>query len=329
MKFKLVCAAAMLAAGVHAALAQPPSPPLPSGQAWPTKVIRVIIPFAAGSATDIIPRAVLDAVSTELGQPIVIENRGGGGTIIGANAVAKAEPDGYTLLATSSAHTISHAVFANIPYDTARDFTDIAPMAIGANVLITSPAKGLKTAQEFVAAAKAKPNSFNFGSAGVGTATHLSAERFRIAAGYEAVHVPFKGGAEALSEVLSGRLEYYFCPLGTALPFIREGKVVALVVSTPKRVAALPDVPSALELYPNSDYPFWLGLFGPAGLPREITDRVNAAVQKVLKTEAMKAKLATLGVEPMSMSAAEFTTYVNKEIGEGGALAKAVGLKAN
>ncbi len=309
----------MVAASVQAA----------SAQAWPSKPIRVIIPFGAGSATDIIPRTVLDAVAAELGQTIVIENRAGGGTTIGANVVAKADPDGYTLLATSSAHTISHAVFPNMPYDTEHDFADIAPLAIGPNVLIISPAKGIKTAQELVAAAKAKPGTFNFASAGVGTATHLSAERFRIAAGYQAVHVPFKGGAEALTEVISGRIEYYFCPLGTALPFIKEGKVLALAVSTPTRVAALPDVPSVLELYSNSEYPFWLGLFGPAKLSPDIVAKLNKTTQKVLRTDAMKAKLATLGVEPMVMSSTEFTTYVNKEIATAGALAKAVGLKAN
>ena len=320
MWLKQLCAAAVFAAGLQGASA---------ADAWPTKPIRVIIPFAAGSATDIIPRTVLDGVATELGQPMVVENRGGGGTIIGANAVAKADPDGYTLLATSSAHTISHAVFPNMPYDTARDFIAIAPFAVGPNVLIISPEKGIKTARELVAAAKAKPGSFNFASAGVGTATHLSAERFRIAAGYDATHIPFKGGAEALTEVISGRIEYYFCPLGTALPFIKEGKVLALVVSTPTRVAALADVPSALELYPDSDYPFWIGLFGPAGLPPDIVAKLNQASQKVLRSEAMKERVAKLGVDPMFMSSAEFTAFVNKEIATGGALAKAVGLKPN
>jgi tripartite-type tricarboxylate transporter receptor subunit TctC len=319
MWLKQLCALAVLALGLQSA----------SAEAWPTKPVRVIIPFAAGSATDIIPRTILDGVAAELGQPIVVENRGGGGGTIGAAVVAKSDPDGYTLLATSSAHTISHAVFPNLPYDTERDFTAVAPMGISPNVLIISPAKGIRTAQELVAAAKAKPGSFNFASAGVGTATHLSAERFRIAAGYEATHIPFKGGAEALTEVIAGRIEYYFCPLGTALPFIREGKVLALVVSTPTRVPALPDVPSALELFPNSDYPFWIGLFGPARMPADVVDRLNQATQKVLRSDAMKEKLAKLGVDPMFMSPAEFAGFVRKEIASGGALAKAVGLKPN
>jgi tripartite-type tricarboxylate transporter receptor subunit TctC len=316
---RILFAAALIAAMAQAVVAQE----------WPTKPIRVIIPFGAGSATDIIPRTIFEAISTELGQSLIVENRGGAGTTIGSTVVAKADPDGYTLLATSSAHSISQAVFPNLPYDTARDFAAVTPLAIGPNVLIVNAARGFRTAADFVAAAKAKPGSFNFASAGVGSATHLSAERFRIAAGYEAVHVPFKGGAEALTEILSGRIEYYFCPLGTAMPFIRDGKVVPLVVSTPKRAAGLPNVPSALELYPDSDYPFWLGVFAPAKTPRDIVEKFNRAVQKVLRTPEMQAKLDRLGVEAMVMGSAEFSDFTAKDLVSGMALAKAVGLKPN
>lgn len=313
-----------LAAALVAAMAQ-----AVMAQEWPTRPIRMIIPFGAGSATDIIPRTIFEAIATELGQSIIVENRAGAGTTIGSSVVAKADPDGYTFLATSSAHSISQAVFPNMPYDTARDFVAVAPLAVGPNVLIVNTDRGFKTAADLVAAAKAKPGSFNFASAGVGSATHLSAERFRMAAGYEAVHVPFKGGAEALTEILSGRIEYYFCPLGTAMPFIRDGKVVPLVVSTPKRVAGLPNVPSALELYPDSDYPFWLGVFAPAKTPREIIEKFNRAVQKVLRTPDMQAKLDKLGVEAMVMGAAEFSDFAAKDLVSGMALAKAVGLKPN
>jgi tripartite-type tricarboxylate transporter receptor subunit TctC len=314
----------LLAAALVASMAQ-----ATVAQEWPTKPIRVIIPFGAGSATDIIPRTIFEAIATELGQSIIVENRGGAGTTIGSAVVAKADPDGYTLLATSSAHSISQAVFPNLSYDTGRDFAAVTPLALGPNVLIVNADRGFKSAADLVAAAKAKPGTFNFASAGVGSATHLSAERFRMAAGYEAVHVPFKGGAEALTEILSGRIEYYFCPLGTAMPFIREGKVVPLVVSTPKRVAGLPNVPSALELYPNSDYPFWLGVFAPAKTPRDIVEKFNRATQKVLRSADMQAKLDKLGVEAMVMGAAEFSDFAAKDLVSGMALAKAVGLKAN
>jgi len=298
-------------------------------QTWPSKPIHAIIAFAAGSATDIIPRVVFEPLSAQLGQPIVVENRGGGGTTIAAAMVAKAEPDGYTLLATSSAHTLVPTVYPNASYDTAADFAAVLSLGTSPNVLVVSPSKGFKTAHDLVAAAKARPGSFNFASAGVGSATHLSAERFRMAAGFDAVHIPFRGGAEALTEVLSGRAEFYFCPLGTALQQIRDGKLLALAVSGPKRAALLPDVPSVLELFPNSDYPFWIGAFMPAKTPREIIENFHREALKTMQSPNVKERLETLGMEPMALTPAEFDAQVRAEIGTTGALAKAAGLKPN
>ena len=298
-------------------------------QTWPSKPIHAIIAFAAGSATDIIPRVVFEPLSAQLGQPIVVENRGGGGTTIAAAMVAKAEPDGYTLLATSSAHTLVPTVYPNASYDTAADFVAVVTLGTSPNVLVVSPSKGFKTAQDLVAAAKARPGSFNFASAGVGSATHLSAERFRMAAGFDAVHIPFRGGAEALTEVLSGRAEFYFCPLGTALQQIRDGKLLALAVSGPKRAALLPDVPSVLELFPNSDYPFWIGVFMPAKTPRDIIENFHREALKTMQSPNVKERLETLGMEPMALTPAEFDAQVRAEIGTTGALAKAAGLRPN
>ena len=298
-------------------------------QTWPSKPIHAIIAFAAGSATDIIPRVVFEPLSAQLGQPIVVENRGGGGTTIAAAMVAKAEPDGYTLLATSSAHTLVPTVYPNASYDTAADFVAVVTLGTSPNVLVVSPSKGFKTAQDLVAAGKARPGSFNFASAGVGSATHLSAERFRMAAGFDAVHIPFRGGAEALTEVLSGRAEFYFCPLGTALQQIRDGKLLALAVSGPKRAALLPDVPSVLELFPNSDYPFWIGVFMPAKTPRDIIENFHREALKTMQSPNVKERLETLGMEPMALTPAEFDAQVRAEIGTTGALAKAAGLKPN
>ena len=298
-------------------------------QTWPSKPIHAIIAFAAGSATDIIPRVVFEPLSAQLGQPIVVENRGGGGTTIAAAMVAKAEPDGYTLLATSSAHTLVPTVYPNASYDTAADFAAVVSLGTSPNVLVVSPSKGFKTAQVLVAAAKARPGSFNFASAGVGSATHLSAERFRMAAGFDAVHIPFRGGAEALTEVLSGRAEFYFCPLGTALQQIRDGKLLALAVSGPKRAALLPDVPSVLELFPNSDYPFWIGVFMPAKTPRDIIENFHREALKTMQSPNVKERLETLGMEPMALTPAEFDAQVRAEIGTTGALAKAAGLRPN
>jgi len=298
-------------------------------QAWPSKPLHAIVPFAAGSATDVVPRSVLEPLSAQLRQPIVVENRGGAGTTIGAAIVAKAEPDGYTLLATSSAHTLVPTVYPHAPYDTAADFAAVVSLGTSPNVLVVSPAKGFKTAQDLVAAAKAKPGGLNFSSAGVGSATHLSAERFRMAAGFEAVHIPFRGGAEAITEVLSGRADFLFTPLGTALPHVRAGNLVALAVSSPKRAALLPEVPSVLELFPNSDYPFWIGIFMPAKTPRDIIETFHREAVKAMQLPNVKERLATLGMEPMPATPAEFDARVRAEIGTTGMLAKAAGLQPN
>ncbi|HKF11221.1 MAG TPA: tripartite tricarboxylate transporter substrate binding protein [Xanthobacteraceae bacterium] len=298
-------------------------------QTWPSKPIRAIIPFAAGSATDVIPRVVFEPLSARLGQPIVVENRGGAGTTIGAALVAKAEADGYTLLATSSAHTLVPTVYPSAPYDTAADFAAAVSLGSSPNVLVVSPAKDFKTARDLVVAAKARPGSFNFASAGVGSATHLSAERFRMAAGFEAVHIPFRGGAEAITEVLAGRADFYFCPLGTALPQLREGKLLALAVSSPKRAALLPEVPSVVELFPNSDYAFWIGVFMPAKTPRDIVDQFHRAAIETMQLPNVKERLATLGMDPMPLTPAEFDAQVRAEIASTGLLAKAAGVGAN
>jgi tripartite-type tricarboxylate transporter receptor subunit TctC len=301
-----------------------------SADTYPSKTIRVIIPFGAGSATDVIPRIVFDQLARQLGQAIVVENRGGAGGTIGSTVVAKADADGYTLLVNSSAHTITPAIYSNLPYDVANDFVAVGAIGSVPNVLIIAPSKGLNSLKAFVDAAKAKPGSFNFASVGVGSAVHLSAERFRIAAGYEAVHIPFKGGAEALTEVIAGRVDYYFCPIATALPHIRDGKLLALAVSSPQRASAMPEVPTTLEAgFPDSDYTFWIGMFAPARTPREVVDKLNAEMAKAVADPAVREKLATLGVELMPMSPAQFDAHVKGEIARYATFAKAAGLKPN
>jgi tripartite-type tricarboxylate transporter receptor subunit TctC len=210
-------------------------------QSWPSKPIRAFIPFAAGSATDIVPRAVFEPLSAELGQSIIVENRGGAGGTLGMGAVVRADPDGYTILANSSAHTIAPWIVPNFPFDLTKDLSSVLMIGQNANILIVSPSKGWKTVQELVAAAKAKPGSINYGSAGVGTATHVAAEKFRVAAGFEAVHVAYKGGAEALADIVAGRIDFYYCPISTALPFIEDKRVLALAASTSARAPELPD----------------------------------------------------------------------------------------
>ena len=297
-------------------------------QAWPAKPIRAIVAGGAGSVVDVVPRVVFEQLSKQLGQPIVVENRTGAGGTIAVAAVAKADPDGYTILAQSSALAVAPWFHPNLSYDTVRDISGIAPIGTVPNVLVTSPLKGAKTIQAFVAAAKARPGSFNYTSTGVGTATHMSAERFRVSAGIEAVHVPVKSGPEALTEILSGRADFYFCPIGTALPFIREGKLSGLVVSGERRAPELPEVPTTSEAgFANADYILWLGLFAPVRTPRSLVHRLHGETVKAMQAGSVQEKLAILGVTPMSMTPEQFDAHIKDEIASNGLLVKAAGIK--
>jgi tripartite-type tricarboxylate transporter receptor subunit TctC len=297
-------------------------------QTWPTKPLRAVVPVGAGSTTDIIPRAVLEQVSSQLGQSIIVENRAGAGGTIGSAFVAKADPDGYTVLVHGSAHTISPAIYSNLSYHPARDFAAVIPLGISPSVLVVPPARGWKTVGDLVAAGKAKPGALNFSSVGVGSATHLSAERFRFSAGVDAVHVPFKGGAEAMTEVIAGRIDFFFGPIGLVLPHIRDGKLAALVVNSARRAAALPDVPTTLEAgFTDAEYPIWFGLFLPVKTPRDVVDKLHRETAKALQTPKVRDKLAALGVDPMVMTPSEFDAYVEKEIAVNAALVKAAGIR--
>ena len=313
-----------------AALAAPALPRLGRAAGWPTdNQIRALVPFSAGSTIDILGRVVLDPVSRQLGQTIVIENRGGAGGSIGSAAVAKAEPDGYTLLIHAAAHSAAPAAYPNISYNPAKDFAGVAMFGVVPNVFAVAPSSGIKTLQELAAKAKAS-GTMTFSSAGVGSATHWAAERFRLAAGFKATHVPFRGGPEALTEVMTGRID--FCAIGIppTLPLVRDGRLVALAVSTPKRSAALPNVPTTLEAgFKDSDYTFWNGILVPAKTPRAIVDRLHAETMKALALPEVKAKLTPQGVEPLPLKPAEIDAMIVKEIANNLALAKAAGLKFN
>ena len=310
-----------------AALATPALSRLGSAQAaYPTRNIRAIIPFTAGSSTDILGRIVAEQLSTQLGQTIVIENRGGAGGSLGAGQVAKSDPDGYTVLMTASAHSAAPAAFPNINYDVANDFAGVAVFGTVPNVLIVAPSLGVKTVQEFVAKAKAKEMTYS--SAGVGSATHWAAERFRLSAGFKGTHVPFKGGPEATTEVMTGRVDFCCMGISSALPFINDGKVIPLAVSTPKRSSTLPNIPTTLEAgYKDSDYSFWNGLLVPAKTPREIVNKLAQEVQKTLQNPSVQAKFKPQGMEPVPLSPTEFDALINKEIEANKALVKAAGLK--
>jgi tripartite-type tricarboxylate transporter receptor subunit TctC len=297
-------------------------------QGWPARPLRAIVPFAAGTITDIVPRLVFEQVSTQLGQSIAIENRPGAGGTTAAGFVAKADPDGYTVLVNSSAHTIAPALYPSLSYDAAADFSAVAALGSVPSVLVVSRASGFATVGDFVAAAKVKPGALNFGSAGVGTATHLSAMRFLSSTGVQAVHVPFKGGPEAMKEIIAGRLDFFFAPVGNALPHLQDGTLTALVVNSATRSAALPEVPTTREAgFTDAEYPFWIGMFLPHGTPRPIVEKLHGEIAKALAAPNLRAKLAALGVDPMPMSPAELDTFVRTQIAADAALAQAAGIK--
>jgi len=311
-----------------AALAAASMPQLASAQQWPTRPIRAIVPFSAGSTTDVVGRIVLETLSAAIGQPIVVENRGGAGGTIGSALVAKAEPDGYTILIHAAAHSAAPAAYPNVPYHAGRDFSGVVLFGVVPNVTVISPAKGIKTLKELVEAAR--KGSMTFASAGIGSATHWAAERLRLSAGFNAVHVPFKGGPEALIDVATGRVDFMCTGITSGLPFIRGGRLIPLAVSTPKRSSILPDVPTTIEAgYPDSDYTFWNGMLVPAKTPRALVNRLHAETLKVLQQPSVIEKLKAQGIEPLPLKPAEIDAMIAKEIGNNLAIVKAAGLKFN
>jgi tripartite-type tricarboxylate transporter receptor subunit TctC len=292
---------------------------------WPSRPIRAIIPLSVGSAADVVPRIVFEQLATQLGQPIVIENKPGASGSIAARFVASADPDGYTLLAHSTAHIISPSTVANLSYDPIKDFVAVAPLGNLPLVLVISPSQKIKTVQELVALGKTRP--ITFGSIGTGSPIHLAMERFRLSAGFQEQAIPFKGAPEALLEVMTGRVDVYYSPVTAALPLIRDGKLLALAVSSPMRSPTLPGVPTTLESgYPNSDYHFWIGVFAPVKTPDDIVSKINAEIQKAVEMPGVAEKLTKLGVQPMTMSTEQFDKFVKDELKINAELAKAAGL---
>jgi tripartite-type tricarboxylate transporter receptor subunit TctC len=311
-----------------AAAALPFAPFVARAQAWPSRPIRLIAPFSAGSTVDVVGRLLQEPLQQQLGQPVVLENRVGAGGMTGANLVARADPDGYTFLVNSSAHSAIPAIYANVPYDTVRDFAAVASLGSSPNVTVVSPAKGIKNLQELVAAAKATAKGLTYATAGVGSATHLSTERFRLSAGFNAIHVPFKGMPEALTEVMTGRVDFSCSSIAPAVPLIRDGKLLALAVTTPKRSPTLPDVPTSLEQgYPNSDYTFWTGVFAPAKTAQAIIERMHQELQKALSLPAIQQRHAQIGVDPMPIAPTAFDALIRSEVESNIALVKAAGIK--
>ena len=244
--------------------------------------------------------------------------------------VAKANPDGYTLLVHSSSYTVTPTTYSNTPYDTLRDFSGITPLANLPNVLVIAPSKGVRSVKDLIAGAKAKPGSLSYASAGAGSATQLNAERFRLGAGLEGTHVPFKGTPEALTDIITGRIDIYFCPVISVLQFIKDGRLLGLAVGSTKRSSALPDLPTTLEAgVPNSDYNFWVGMVVPAKTPAGVISKLHQNTIKTLQTPDITERMAKLGAEQMQMTPRDFDAYIKNEIGINAALVKAAKINVN
>ncbi|SFD22435.1 Tripartite-type tricarboxylate transporter, receptor component TctC [Cupriavidus sp. OV038] len=296
---------------------------------YPVKPIRLIVPFSAGSATDILAR-IIGAKIGEGGQwQVMVDNRPGAGGTLGATTVAKSPPDGYTLILVSVGHAINATLYPKLGYDTLKDFAPVSLVASVPNVLVVNAASPYKSMRDIVAAAKAKPGTLNFDSAGSGSSTHLSGEMFKMRAGIDIVHIPFKGTGEALTDVMAGRGDMMFAPTVSALPFVKQGKLRALAVTTPARAGALPDVPTVAEAgLPGYAFDSWFGVLAPAGTPKEVIQAVNAEIGKALASPDVRERLAAQGAEARASTPQEFSSYIQAEIGKLAPVVKQSGVRA-
>jgi tripartite-type tricarboxylate transporter receptor subunit TctC len=301
-------------------------------QNWPTRPVKIISPFPPGTGIDIISRAMADKLTPALGEPVVVENRPGAGGTIGSAQVASASPDGYTVLITSSSITASPFLYKTLPYDTEKDLIPVAPLAVLPNILVMAPNndKNIKTLTDLISYAKKNPGKLNYASAGVGSATHMSDEKFRVAAGFEAVHIAFKGTPEAMTEIIAGRVDFMFTPIVSAVSLIQNDQLKAIGVGAAKRSPLLPGAPTTTEAgLANADYVFWAGMFFPAKTPAAIVNKMHQEVTKALHGADLTARLATLGAEPLFATPAEFSKQIKQELAANADLIKKAGIQPN
>jgi len=297
-------------------------------QAYPSKAIKIIVPFTPGSATDVMGRIVSERLNAAWGQPVIVDNRPGAGGSIGIRETARAEPDGYTFVLVSSGHAVNHVLYKDLGYDTLKDFAAVGMLGSLPSVLIVPPNSPVNSVKELVAMLKAKPGQYNYASAGVGSGAHVSIEKFNVAAGVKAVHVPLKGTPPILTETMGGRVEYAMVPAVSGMGPVRDGKVKPLAVTTGKRVAALPSVPTLGEAgFPAGESTFWLALLAPAKTPPDIIAKVNAEVNRALSAQDMVERLAKLGTDPMPMTPAQSDAFIAREYHELGKIMRDAGAK--
>jgi tripartite-type tricarboxylate transporter receptor subunit TctC len=298
-------------------------------ESWPSRPIRFILPFPPGGGTDILGRVIADRLSASLGQPVVIENRGGAGGNVGAEAAAKAAPDGYTIVLVAPSLAISPTLYAKLNYDPVRDFAPVSLVATVPNVMVTHPSVAAQTLQEFIALAKSKPGGMNFGSGGNGTSNHLAGELFNLVTGTKLVHIPYKGVNLAMNDVLSGEIHLVVIGIPAAAPHIKSGKLRALALIAPQRSRTLPEVPTIAEAgLPDFEVTTWYGVLAPAGTPRPIVARLNAELVRIMHAADLKERLDAMGTEPRTSTPEEFAAYIRQEIAKWGDVIRKAGLKA-
>jgi len=317
----LIVAAALLAPAPHALAQEAP---------FPSRPLRIIVPFTPGSVTDVMGRSVSDKLAANLGQPVVVENRPGAGGTIGIGQVAKSPPDGYTLVVVSAGYAVNPVIYENLPYDSAKDLAGVIPLGNLPSVLFVSPAIGVKSVQELIALAKAKPGTLNYPSAGIGSASHVNAEKFRAVTGINAVHVPLKGAPEMITETMAGRTQFGTVGISAAQSAIRDGRLIALAVSSKKRAPNLPDVPTVAEAgVPGAEFDFWIGVLAPGQTPRPIIHKLHAEFDRALQSPEVRDRHAKLGADPMPMSPEQFDAQMREDLATLGALLRKAGVKAN
>ncbi len=315
------CAAVLLAGAALTAHAQ---------QKYPNRPVRMLVPWTAGSQADILARMVQPKLADSFGQPIIVDNRPGAGGTIGAAVVAHATPDGHTLMMQAAAHAVSPALYSKLPYDAVNDFACITRVGSVPNVLVVAPSLAIKSVKELIALAKQKPGQINFTSAGVGGGTHINGEQFKMAAGIDVAHVPQRGTPEALIDTVAGRVQYFFAPLGSALPFIRDKRLLPLGVSTLDRTPALPSVPTIAESgFPGFEFDLWYGMMAPAKTPKPVLDQVSREMKRILDSPDIRERMAEQGVVPRSSTPEEFDKFLRLEVERLGKVVKASGARAN
>jgi tripartite-type tricarboxylate transporter receptor subunit TctC len=303
----LLVASAFVTAG--SAAAAEPSP------AYPTRPIRIVVPFTAGSAADLLARRIGGKMGETWSQQVVIDNRGGAGGVVGVSIVAAAPANGYTLLVHSLAMAVSAALYSKLPYDPLKDFAPVSQIIASPSVLVVAPALGVKSVKELIALAKQKPGTMNFGSAGIGSGTHLNGEQFKHAAGIAVTHVPYKGSPEALLDTMTGRIQYFISPVVPALPMIRDGRLLPLAVTTAQRTPLLPEVPTAAEAaLPGYEFQAWYGMFAPGGTPRPVVEKISREVARIVELPDIVKQMTAQGEQPRSSTPDEFSAFYRAEI---------------